>query len=122
MWVMQRAEDFPKKHKFSVADRWIEACLEALTALVEAAYVRDKRGLLMQSSRALVRARVLARVATTLRSLSNEQLAYFERESVEIGKMIGGWLRALAHRPADNSVTPAERSAPRGEVGQAPTG
>jgi hypothetical protein len=122
VWVIQRCDDFPKKHKFSVADRWIDACLEAETVLVEATYVREKRGLLLQASRALVRARVLARVSTTLRALSNEQLAHFERESVEIGKMIGGWLRAIAHRPAGNSVTPAERSAPRGEVGQAPTG
>jgi hypothetical protein len=98
VWVIGRAKDFPREHKFTIGDRWIDACLDAETALVEAAYLRDKRPLLAGASRCLVRARVLARVATTLRALSNEQLAHFERESVEVGRMIGGWLRSLAGR------------------------
>ena len=96
--MLQRVESFPRNHKFTVGDRLIETCLEAQTSLVEASYVRDKRGLLLGASRALVRARVLARLATALHALSLEQEAHFARESAEIGRMVGGWLRALSTR------------------------
>jgi hypothetical protein len=124
VWVVQRCDDFPRKHKFSIADRWIDVCLDVQASLVEATYVRDKRGLLQAASRGLVRARVLARLACTLRALSNEQLAHFERESLAVGRMIGGWLRALSRRPAAaSSVEPASSGASsRGEVGPLPTG
>ncbi len=45
----------------------------------------------------LVRARVLARLATALHALSVDQEAHFVRESTEIGRMVGGWLRAEPH-------------------------
>jgi hypothetical protein len=128
VWVIERSDDFPRKHRFSIADRWIETCLDVETNLVEATYVRDKRGLLLAASRGLVRARVLARLANALRALSNEQLAHFDRESLEIGKMIGGWLRALARVRTEASAArdvaplPDPGSGARGEVGQAPTG
>ncbi len=95
LWVVQRVEAFPRSHRFTIGDRWIETCLDAQTSLVEASYVRDKRGLLLGASRALVRGRVLARMAAALRAISLDQEAHFARESGEIGRMIGGWLRAL---------------------------
>ena len=104
LWVIQRVEKFPRSHKFTVGDRWIDTCLEVQTSLVEATYVRDKRGLLAGASRGLVRARVLARMATALHSTSLDQEAHFGRESTEIGRMVGGWLRSLAHRPESTSV------------------
>ncbi len=100
LWVLKRVEAFPRSHKFTVGDRLIETCLEAQTSLVEASYVRDKRGLLLGASRALVRGRVLARLATALHALSVDQEAHFARESTEIGRMVGGWLRALNARQA----------------------
>jgi hypothetical protein len=38
--VVQRSDDVPRKHGFSVADRWTEACLDVLPGLVEAEYAR----------------------------------------------------------------------------------
>ena len=76
-------------------------CLDAHTNLVEASYVRDKRALLLAASRALVRGRVLARMAASLRAISHDQEAHFVRESTEIGRMVGGWLRAGSARPKD---------------------
>ena len=57
LWVIQRVEKFPRSHKFTVGDRWIDTCLEVQTSLVEATYVRDKRGLLAGASRGLARRR-----------------------------------------------------------------
>ncbi|MFW5741158.1 MAG: four helix bundle protein [Myxococcota bacterium] len=104
LWVIQRVDHFPRKHKFTIGDRWIDTCLDVQTSLVEATYIRDKRALLLSASRALVRARVLARVAASLHCISLDQEAHFNRETTEIGRMIGGWLRSLAHRHRNQDV------------------
>jgi hypothetical protein len=63
VWVIERASRMPREHKFTVGDKLVETCLEVTTLLVEASFVHDKGALLGQASRALTRARVLARVA-----------------------------------------------------------
>ncbi len=97
-WAIERVAKMPREHKFAIGDKLVEACLEVTCTLVEATYVRDKLGLLTQASRGLVRARVLARLASRSKLLSLDQLAYFERETVEIGRMIGGWTRSMRRR------------------------
>lgn len=97
-WVIERVAKMPREHKFAIGDKLVEACLDVTCALVEATYVRDKLGLLAQGSRGLVRARVLARLANRSRLLSHEQLAHFDRETVSVGRMIGGWTRSVRRR------------------------
>ena len=50
------------------------------------------------ASRGLVRARVLMRLAHALRCVSEAQHLHFARESDEIGKMLGGWIRSAHPR------------------------
>ncbi|MSP60863.1 MAG: diversity-generating retroelement protein Avd [Myxococcales bacterium] len=97
-WTVERVAKFPRDHKFTVGDRLIETCLDITTALVEASYKRDKAHELAAASRALVRARVLVRLAAHLRCLSGEQHHHFVKESDEVGRMLGGWLRSAASR------------------------
>ncbi len=97
-WVIERAAKMPREHKFAIGEKLVETCLDVTCLLVEASYTRDKLGLLAQASRGLVRARVLARLATRSRALSNEQLAHFERETVDVGRMLGGWTRSVRRR------------------------
>src|SRR5690349_11666214 len=94
VWAVERAAKMPREHKFTVGDKLIEACLEITTLLVEASFTHDKIALLSAASRALTRARVLVRVAQRLHLLSGAQHEHFARESLEIGKMLGGWTRA----------------------------
>ena len=60
MWVVQRCDDFPRKHKFSIADRWIDVCLDVQASLVEATYVhaQEARGAALTPDRMRQRARV----------------------------------------------------------------
>jgi len=97
-WVVERVTKMPREHKFAIGDKLVEACLEVTCDLVEASYMRDKLALLTQASRALVRGRVLARLANRSRLLSHDQLAHFERETVEVGRMLGGWTRSVRRR------------------------
>ena len=41
-WAIERAEGFPRKVKFSLGDRWIDANLAVVEHLVEASYTREK--------------------------------------------------------------------------------
>jgi hypothetical protein len=97
-WVLAAVAKMPRDHKFALGDKWVEACLEVTCVLVEATYVRDKLVLLAHANRGLTRARVLARMANRLKLVSGQQLAHFDRESVEIGRMIGGWTRSIHRR------------------------
>ena len=98
VWVIERAAKFPRDHKFTVGDKLVETCLQVTTLLTEASYVRDKVALLAAASRALTRARVLVRIAQRLGLLTDAQREYFSAQSLEIGKMLGGWTRALKPR------------------------
>jgi len=93
-WTVERVAKFPREHKFTVGDRLIETCLDITSHLVEASYRRDKRGDLAAASRGLVRARVLVRLARHLRCVSEAQHLHFVKESDEVGRMLGGWLKA----------------------------
>jgi hypothetical protein len=98
VWVVERVAKMPREHKFTVGDRLIETCLEVTSGLVEASFVRDKLALLAAASRALTRARVLARVARRLRLFSDAQAEYFADQSLEVGRMLGGWTRSVRAR------------------------
>jgi 23S rRNA-intervening sequence protein len=93
-WVAERIAKFPREHRFTVGDRLLCACLDVTERLVEASYRRDKHAELSAASRGLVRARVLMRLAHTLRCVSEAQHLHFVRESEQIGKMLGGWIRS----------------------------
>lgn len=98
VWVVERAAKFPRDHKFTVGEKWVETCLEVTTLLTEASFVRDKLSLLAQASRALTRARVLCRIAQRLKLLTPAQREHFSENSLEIGRMIGGWTRTQRPR------------------------
>lgn len=72
-WVIKRVVQFPRQHEFTIGARWIETCLNVQSCLVEASYQHDKRSLILSASRALVRARVLSRMAEALRCISHQQ-------------------------------------------------
>lgn len=111
VWVIERVAKMPREHKFTVGDKLVESCLEVTTLLVEASFLRDKVLLLVQASRGLTRARILVRVAQRLRLLSSAQREYFSAQSVEIGRMLGGWTRSLqGGTPAGSRSVDATRS------------
>ena len=51
LWLLPKVENFPKAHRFTIGERLTTNGLDLLTSLVEAAYSREKAGLLEQASR-----------------------------------------------------------------------
>ena len=97
-WVAERVAKSPRAHRFTVGDRLLHACLDVTENLVGASSLRAKRADLTAASRGLVRARVLMRLAHTLRCVSEAQHLHSAQESDEVGRMLGGWLRSAHPR------------------------
>jgi hypothetical protein len=105
VWMVERVAKMPRDFKYSVGDKLVEACLSVTTLLVDASFAREKRHLLVSANHALTRARVLVRIAQRLKLLSSAQREYFATESLEVGKMLGGWTRSVSPRYSSAAVS-----------------
>ena len=98
LWVVQRVAAMPREHKFSLGEMLVKTCVTITGLLIDATFTREKQAMLIEASRALTRSGVLVRILHQLRLLSNQQREFYSHESTEIGRMIGGWTRAMQQR------------------------
>jgi hypothetical protein len=94
LWLLPKVENFPKAHRFTIGERLTTNGLDLLTSLVEAAYSRDKAGLLDQASRKVTTTRMLLRMAKDLKLMSIDAYGFSAEKLDEIGRMVGGWSKA----------------------------
>jgi hypothetical protein len=94
LWLLPKVENFPKAHRFTIGERLTMQGLDLLTSLVEAAYTRDKAGLLDQASRKVNSTRLLLRMAKDLKLMSVDAYGFSAEKLDEIGRMVGGWSKA----------------------------
>ncbi|MCB1037678.1 MAG: diversity-generating retroelement protein Avd [Acidobacteria bacterium] len=93
-WLLPRVERFSRRYKFSLGDRIQSAALDLCLALVEAGHSQSKDRPLHRASRLLDQLRLLLRLAADVGELSARQLEFVSGIHEEIGRMIGGWLKA----------------------------
>ncbi len=96
LWLVQKVENFPKAHRFTVGERLTAQGLDLLSMLVEAAYARQKSDLLEQASRKVNSTRYLLRMAKDLKLMSIDSYGHSAERLDEIGRMVGGWSKAMA--------------------------
>jgi len=96
LWLLPKAERFARSYRFSVGDRVVGCGLDLLLILVTAAYTADKADLLQQASGKVNGLRYLLRLAKDLHLLSVDSYGFAVGRLDEIGRMVGGWLRATA--------------------------
>lgn len=95
LWLLPKVENFPRAHRFTVGERLTSHGLDLLTALVEAAYARQKAELLEQASRKVNSTRYLLRMAKDLKLMSVDAYSFSAEKLDEIGRMVGGWGKAV---------------------------
>ncbi len=97
VWLLEHTARFPKAHRIGLSAR-IDGCATDLLAnLARAAGSSHRRGdRLRAASEELDALRALVRLATRLRFLSQRQYGFFAENSDEVGRMLGGWLKAIA--------------------------
>jgi hypothetical protein len=83
-------------YRFTVGERLVSHGLDLLTALVEAAYVHDKRPMLPLANRRVNSLRYLLRLSKDLSWISVDAYAFSTGKVDEIGRMVGGWIKSLA--------------------------
>lgn len=105
-WLLPQVERFTRAYKFTLGDRLQTTALDLCTSLVEAAHSQSKDRPLYRADRLLDQLRILLRLARDLGLLSARRHAYVGGHMEELGRMIGGWLRATrdraGSRPADD--------------------
>jgi hypothetical protein len=104
-WLLPLAQQAPRAHRAGLARQLPDASFRLQRLLVRAAKRPEAATeLLREADAALAELRLLLRLARDLRILSFNQYEEGARRTTEIGKLLGGWLRAAdklssAHAP-----------------------
>ena len=99
LWLIRKVEKFPRSFRFSVGDRVIARSLDLMETLTEAAYTANKSPLLERANRLVNALRLLVRLTVELNLLSGDSHEFASKSLEEIGRMIGGWIKATNQRP-----------------------
>ena len=96
LWILPKIANFPKDQRFLLADRVERILLDILELLIEATYSREKRHLLIRVNLKLDCLRFMMRIAKDMKYVSLQGYDFFCQHTIEIGKMVGGWMKASA--------------------------
>ncbi len=95
VWLMERAESFPRSQRFVVTQRLHHAALDFHERLFEANARRDQARLacLRSADEALDKVRHYLRLVTRLGWLTGDQYRHAAGMVAELGRLLGGWIR-----------------------------
>lgn len=96
LWMLPKIANFPKDQRFLLADRIERLLLDILELLIEAVYSKNKREILIKVNLRLDVLRFMMRIAKDMKYVNVNSYDFFCQSSIEIGKMVGGWLKASA--------------------------
>jgi len=87
---------FPKKDRYTLGQRIENAILDVIEAIIIASQLSksEKLPVLKKASVKLDLLKVLVRLAKDLKALDNKKYLILESNIQEIGKMLGGWIKA----------------------------
>lgn len=96
LWMLRATVRYPRHYRAALGKASQEAALRLQRELIAAARRRDRRAVLQAADEALHELRVLVRQGQALGLLTIGQLEHAARLLDEIGRLIGGWRKALA--------------------------
>jgi hypothetical protein len=89
-WLLPATEKFPKRVRFTFADRINNLALDIAEDLIEARYSRDKQAVLRRTNLRLEKLRILLRLCHRLRYLPHEGYEHAARSINEVGRITTG--------------------------------
>lgn len=92
-WLLDRVEGFPKNARFTFGQRITDLSLQITEKIVRAAYGRRRADNLEAANTSLEVLRVMLRLSKDRRYISHKQYEHAIGELLEIGQMIGGWMK-----------------------------
>lgn len=94
VWLVPAVERFPRSQKFLLGDRIQGTALDVLEHLIEATFSHEPKAALAAANLGLEKLRHLFRLAQELRHLDTRRYEHSARSVDEIGRLVGGWLKA----------------------------
>jgi len=98
LWLIPVLDNLPRRQKFQLGDRLQTTALLVLETLIEAAYTRDRSALLQKANLELEKLRFWIRLAHELQLLDFKRYEHAARLIDDLGRQVGGWLRAQQGR------------------------
>jgi hypothetical protein len=98
-WSCLHTSKFPRSHRFVLGERIERRLYDLLETLIQAKYRRDRQGLLQQANLTLEVLRFQLRLAHDLHCLRTNSYGFATQALQEIGRMLGGWLKAGREQP-----------------------
>jgi len=93
IWLIPKISRFPRSHKFLLGDRIQNGLLDFLGLLVEAEFSSRKLSQLRKANVEFERVRLLLRMSNDLHLLGEDGYRFTSAQVVEIGRMLGGWIK-----------------------------
>lgn len=94
LWLYPVVNKFPKSQRFVLGQHIENTLLRVLENIIAANQARDKLPYLKRTSVELDKLRFLVRLAKDLKFTSIKKYAFAAEHMNEIGRMLGGWMRA----------------------------
>lgn len=94
VWLIPTLDKLPRSQKFLLGDRIQTTALEVLERLIEATYSKARERALWDANLGLEKLRFLLRICVDLRYLDLRRYEHAVRTLDEIGRMVGGWIKA----------------------------
>ena len=99
IWLLNHTEKFPKSERFRMAKRLEDSAFSFYELLIEATRTtRNKRRLLVKADIELEKLRLFIRMSQQRKLTGLSQYRFASGSLVEIGKLLGGWLKTIPER------------------------
>ena len=97
LWLIPQVQKFPRAHRFGLAERVQRAALDFQDSLVAAGKSQREQRIqwLARADVQLAQLRVWLRLARDLQILSLRQYEHVTRLIVEVGRLLGGWIKKI---------------------------
>jgi len=96
MWLLPLTANFPKHQRQGLARRLEDSALDFYEAILQAGKTKGDPRLLRAADLELDKTRFYLRMGKDLKTLSIGQYEHAARMLVEIGKLLGGWIKREA--------------------------
>jgi len=110
-WLLPVTDKFPKSQRFVMAQRVQQAAFRFYELAIEARHVRPNAPILVQADVELDKLTHYLRLCHELGLMGIGQYGYASQSVVELGKLLGGWMKKDPGRKPKQAAVPAESSA-----------
>lgn len=111
LWLLNHTDKFPKSERFRMARRLEETAFAFYERLIEATHASQKGKILHEADFELEKLRLYIRLSYSRSLTSQNQYEYAGKMLVEIGKLLGGWLKSLPSQQNDRNGLPHQTGA-----------